>query len=45
MSDMSFRTLKKIAFAKNKYAKAIFYLAKAQKWKNLKKKSENICNF
>ena len=45
MSDMSFRTLKKIAFAKNKNAKAIFYFAKAKKWENLKKKSENIINF
>ena len=45
MSDMSFTKLKKFAFAKNKYAPANFYFAKAQKWKNLKKKSENISNF
>ena len=38
MSDMSFRTLKKFVSAKNKNAKA-------KKWENLKKKSENISNF
>ena len=45
MSDMSFRTLKKFVSAKNKNAKANFYFAKAKKWENLKKKSENISNF
>ena len=45
MSDMSFRKLQKFTFTKNKYAKANFYFAKAKKWENLKKKSENISNF
>jgi len=45
MSDISFRTLKKFVSAKNKNAKANFYIAKAQKRENLKKKSENISNF
>ena len=45
MSDMSFRTFKKFVSAKNKNAKANFYFAKAKKWENLKKKSENISNF
>jgi len=45
MSDMSFRKLKKFTLTKNKNAKANLYFAKAKKRENLKKKSENICNF